>query len=131
LLTQLGKEYLGENTYAILSESNKENLYIFDYIKSFIILFGIFILTVSVVIGTFLASGITLGLKKLERNAASLASGKLDTKIEIHSKDEVGMLAKSFDAMRNSIAKLIQNLKETNASYQRFVPREFLELLKK
>lgn len=63
LLTQLGKEYLGENTFAVLSLSNKENLYIFDYIKSFIILFGIFIIASSLVMGTFLSSGIILGLK--------------------------------------------------------------------
>ena len=44
--------------------------------------------------------------------------------------DEVSRLAKSFETMRNAIQKLISNLKETNISYQRFLPKEFIDYSK-
>jgi class 3 adenylate cyclase/HAMP domain-containing protein len=94
-------------------------------------LFGIFIIIISLIVSTFIASGITKGIKKLEKNAAALASGKLDVLIDTRSKDEIGMLAKSFDTMRKSVKQLIFNLNETNASYQRFIPKEFIDILNK
>jgi class 3 adenylate cyclase/HAMP domain-containing protein len=117
--------------YSLLSISNKENVYVFDSVKKFIILFGIFIIIISLIVSTFIASGITKGIKKLEKNAAALASGKLDVLIDTRSKDEIGMLAKSFDTMRKSVKQLIFNLNETNASYQRFIPKEFIDILNK
>lgn len=115
----------------LLSISSKENIYVFDYIKNFMIIFGVFIIFSSFIFSTFLASGITRGIKKLQINAAALASGNLEIIIDTNEKDEIGDLAKSFDSMRTSINHLIFNLKETNHAYQRFVPQEFIEILNK
>ena len=131
LLVAMSKDLSDDKIYALLSISNKENIYVFEYVKNFIIAFGIFIIISSFIVATFLSSGITRGIKKLEKNAAALASGKLDTFIDTKGKDEIGKLAKNFDSMRQSINHLVFNLKETNASYQRFVPREFIEILNK
>lgn len=131
LSVNLKSELNPEKTLAILSISNKENLYVFNYVKNFIIAFGIFILIISLISATFLASGITRGIKNLEKNALALSSGKLETEIDTSGNDEIGKLAKSFDSMRKSINHLIYNLKETNDSYQRFVPKEFIEILNK
>lgn len=117
--------------FSLLSISNKENDYVFDSVKKFIILFGIFIVFSSLIFSTFISSGITKGIKKLEKNASALAAGQLDVVIEIKGQDEIGMLAKSFDSMRKSIKQLILNLKETNFAYQRFIPKEFIEILNK
>ncbi|BBH52952.1 hypothetical protein JCM31447_13950 [Fluviispira sanaruensis] len=131
LLTPFDSKYEGENIYALFSVSNKENIYIFEYIKQFIISFGVLTITVSIVLASLISSGITRGLKKLEKNAMALSAGDLNIKIDTRKNDEVGRLARSFDKMRNSIAQLIRNLKEINESYQRFVPSQFLEILNK
>ncbi|KAB8033747.1 adenylate/guanylate cyclase domain-containing protein [Fluviispira multicolorata] len=131
LLTNFDSKYDGNHIYALFSVSNKENMYIFEYIKKFIISFGILTIAVSIILASLIASGITKGLKKLEKNALALSSGNLDITIDTKEKDEVGKLARSFDKMRNSIATLIADLKETNESYQRFVPSQFLEILNK
>ena len=131
LLFQIKSKSTDNKLYSLLSISNKENVYVFDSVKRFIILFGIFIIIISLIVSTFIASGITKGIKKLEKNAAALASGKLDVLIDTRSKDEIGMLAKSFDTMRKSVKQLIFNLNETNASYQRFIPKEFIDILNK
>ncbi len=131
LLTRFDSKYEGDKIYALFSVSNKENIYIFEYIKQFIISFGILTISICIVLATLISSGITRGLKKLEKNAIALSAGDLNIKIDTRNNDEVGRLARSFDKMRNSIAQLITNLKEINESYQRFVPSQFLDILNK
>ena len=131
LLFQLKNKYSDNNVYSLLSISNRENVYVFDSVKKFIILFGFFTIFLSFIASTFISSGITKGIKKLEKNASALASGKLDVLIDTRSNDEIGKLAHSFDSMRKSIKHLISNLKETNVSYQRFTPKEFIDILNK
>ncbi|MGY3804344.1 adenylate/guanylate cyclase domain-containing protein [Pigmentibacter ruber] len=122
---------VNENVTAFLSISNKENEYVFNTSKIFILILGLGIFLLSVILSSFGAAGITKGLKKLEKNATTLSAGNLDVPIVSYGTDEVSKLAKSFEIMRNSIKNLIQNLKETNLSYQRFVPKEFIDILNK
>lgn len=53
-------------------------------------------------------------LLKLEASAGLIAKGNLDTVIDIDSENEIGKLAKSFDAMRLSIKKLVEDLHSLN-----------------
>ncbi len=128
---KLKPNLVNENVIGILSISNKENEYVFNTYKVFIILLGVGIFILSIILSSFGASGITKNLKKLEKNAATLSSGNLDAQITTYGNDEVSRLAKSFETMRNSIKKLITNLKDTNISYQRFLPKEFIDILNK
>ncbi|MGK5095494.1 HAMP domain-containing protein [Deltaproteobacteria bacterium TL4] len=49
-------------------------------------------------------------IKALEESANQLAGGKLNTKIDVSRKDELGRLAHSFADMRDSIRKKIEDL---------------------
>jgi nitrogen fixation/metabolism regulation signal transduction histidine kinase len=50
-------------------------------------------------------------------NAADRISlGDLETKIEIHSSDEVGMLAESFERMQESLKAAIERLRKKRNS---------------
>lgn len=67
------------------------------------------ILTIAFLLSLIIArlvSPITL----LEKNAAMISAGNLEQPIEIRSTDEIGMLAKSFDYMRNSIKRQLEQL---------------------
>jgi len=53
-------------------------------------------------------------LSKLKESASQLARGELDAAIDTDSSDEIGDLARDFDAMRGSIKELIGALRDSN-----------------
>ena len=68
----------------------------------------------------------------LRGEAGAIAEGDLDQAIaNTDRRDEIGQLAKSFAAMRDAVRKTILDLKETNISIERFVPRAFLAIVGK
>lgn len=68
----------------------------------------------------------------LRGEAGAIAEGDLDQAIaNTDRKDEIGQLARSFAAMRNAVRDTITDLKHTNLSIERFVPRAFLALVGK
>ncbi len=61
------------------------------------------------VIWFFLSSGVVAPLAKLQEKTTQISLGKeLDEEIGIHSKDEIGDLAKAIDRLRISTAKLLK-----------------------
>lgn len=80
--------------------------------KSAITLFGMGLAGLVVIIGViwfFLSSGVVSPLARLERKTTQISLGKeLDEDIGVHSKDEIGDLARAIDRLRISTAKLLQ-----------------------
>lgn len=63
----------------------------------------------------------------LRREAGAIAEGDLEQQIaNLGRRDEIGQLARSFTSMRDAVRATITDLKETNLSIERFVPRAFL-----
>lgn len=63
----------------------------------------------ALVLGLLISSSISRPLKKLESASMEFGKGRLDTEIEVDSKDEIGQLATSFK-------KMAEDLKRTTAS---------------
>lgn len=57
-------------------------------------------------------------LADLQNSAAAIGSGDLQTVINTNGQDEIGILAREFDGMRNSIRHLIDELKQTNVQLE-------------
>lgn len=53
-------------------------------------------------------------LRRLQSSASAIASGQLDTPIDIHRNNEIGHLANDFDAMRQSVKNLVVDLRTAN-----------------
>jgi len=71
-------------------------------------------------------------LLDLRGEAGAIAGGNLEQAIaNTDRKDEIGQLARSFAAMRDSVRDTIGDLKHTNLSIERFVPRAFLAIVGK
>jgi class 3 adenylate cyclase len=71
-------------------------------------------------------------LFRLRTQARAIADGDLDHAIaDTNRRDELGNLAASFATMRDAVRRTILDLKETNTSIERFVPRAFLTLMGK
>jgi class 3 adenylate cyclase len=71
-------------------------------------------------------------LFNLRGEAGAIAEGDLTQAIaNTERSDEIGQLAKSFASMRDAVRKTILDLKDTNISIERFVPRAFLAIVGK
>ncbi len=71
-------------------------------------------------------------LFNLRGEAGAIAEGDLNQAIANTDRgDEIGQLAKSFASMRDAVRKTILDLKDTNISIERFVPRAFLAIVGK
>ena len=71
-------------------------------------------------------------LFRLRSQARAIADGDLDHAIaDTGRRDEIGNLATSFATMRDAVRRTILDLRETNTSIERFVPKAFLSIMGK
>ena len=78
---------------------------------------GILLLIMAVV---YITTSITRPLRRLAAATKEIAAGNFDVALPAaHSRDEVGMLAKNFQAMQASLKEYIRNLTETTAAKER------------
>ena len=78
---------------------------------------GIVLLIAAVV---YITLSITRPLRQLAAATNEIAAGNFDVALPAaHSRDEAGMLAQNFDAMRKSLKDYIRNLTETTAAKER------------
>jgi len=66
---------------------------------------GLLATLVAVVAGTLLFRQLTTPLQSLTQAAENMASGDLDQRVEVRSRDEVGELASAFNAMSDALAR--------------------------
>ena len=66
--------------------------------------------------GLFLSRSISVPITKLKDAALEVGKGKLETRIDIKSKDEVGILATFFNKMTEDLKRLVQKEKELAAA---------------
>ena len=110
--------------YSVSSEANEIRTLFWAVftIIAISLLFGIFI---SYIVSRILSKPIEV----LTLGAERVANRDYDTRISIKSKDELGVLANSFNTMVQKIKSYITEMEQLNQSYFRFVPKSFLENL--
>lgn len=64
--------------------------------------------------GLLISKNISNPIKQLQQAVLNLAEGKLDTRVTIHSQDEIGELATSFNKMANDLQKSRSELLDAN-----------------
>ncbi len=69
--------------------------------------FGIIIILVGIGVTYFIASGVVKPVEHLVKITDKVASGDLGQKVEISSKDEIGMLASRFNEMTKGLKRLM------------------------
>lgn len=97
--------------------------------KAFIITFGIIL--VGIVLTIIMIRFITQPLRKLMDATKIVAQGNLDHHVEIIRKDEIGVLAKSFNQMTNELKKSREKIENWNKELEAKVIERTKELSKK
>jgi two-component system chemotaxis sensor kinase CheA len=92
------------------------------------VLFFILIGSISLIIGTISARWLTWHLDELTKAAQDLENENFDTMLEIHSTDELGILAKAFNSMKVRIKHLLVELKRYNTELEDMVEERTREL---
>ena len=74
--------------------------------------FGIFIISIAIIIGIFFSKTITSPIEKLFKATSEIAKGDFTSKVRINSSDEIGALSDSFNYMSDEILKYMDEMKE-------------------
>ncbi len=86
-------------------------LYLIKRIEWNLLMVGIIGVLVSIFIGFYFARSISNPLKHLMEAAEKIGSGKLDSRIDIDSRDEIAFLGETMEKMRKNILRRDQYLK--------------------
>lgn len=88
-------------------------------------------LVISIVVALFMGWYFNRPIEELRKGAERVRARDFDTQIEIKSRDELGLLADTFNGMVKEIKEYAHGLEQLSDAYYRFVPREFLNHLER
>lgn len=77
------------------------------------IIFTLIAIVIALVIGLYLSIGISKPINRILNLSKKVASGDLTVKVDVISKDEMGVLSDSINSMVESMRRLISNAAET------------------
>ena len=78
-------------------------------------------LCLAVLLSVLVSRSLTVPIRKVVAAADRLASGDLSTRVDLRSKDEMGQLAKHFNAMAEDMTVAINNVRESEQRYRTLV----------
>jgi two-component system sensor histidine kinase DegS len=99
---------------AILKSSDYLNVNIISIQKTFVLIFSALLLFIFG-LALLLSHVITSPILALKKGAEAIGRGKLDYKLKVNSKDELGDLANTFNTMASDLENYTEELKSTAA----------------
>jgi len=118
----LGNLYLGFSFGGLVAETAREKAIIVFVCGAIIAISGLLV---------FLVAGlITRPLAHVTRTAERIAKGDLNQRVRIHSRDEAGLLAKTFNAMVDGLEKSYRDAATLNRSLEERIASRALDLEK-
>ena len=109
------RESINENTDNVVQTVQQG---ILTVIQSCLVLSALILIIVTLFVGRA-SKHISGPLKKLEADVRRISDGHFDQRTDVHTDDEIGSLASSFNVMTDSLQKYIADLKEVTAKEQR------------
>lgn len=88
------------------------------YLLTFLLM-TLLILFSALWVGLYLARGVTVPIQKLAEGTRAVASGKLDHRVEVEARDELGMLVQSFNQMTVDLRAGQEKLQHSRDTLQR------------
>jgi len=103
------------NWLLIVDQSQADNLAPVTQQTRVILLIALLILVVAVVLSIFLAQTLTNPIVRLTAVASEIAGGNLAVQAQVDSKDEIGILATTFNKMSAQLKNTLDGLEQTVA----------------
>lgn len=95
-----------------------------------ILLGGLFIIVISFSLFVILYKFVSKPVSLLDEGMQRLAKGDLDHVIEINSRDEMGLLAKTFNSMASDIKKYKENMENWTKALEEEIQKKTSEIMK-
>jgi len=102
----------------IVSQPEKEAFVLIDIFQRQVTIIFLTVLTLTLIISFLLGGSIVKPIKKLTGATKEIALGKLETKIEIRTGDEIEELADSFNRMTEDLRKSRKSLEKSKATLE-------------
>jgi class 3 adenylate cyclase len=115
--------------FGVISPLVLAEIFLSDLLTQILAAFSL-LLAISIVIFS-LSNEMVLNLMSLIAWVKKISHGEFSSVKLLETHDEIQELASNVDRMRLTIRKSIQEVSDLNASYRRFLPKEFLESLGK
>ncbi|MDQ7096748.1 hypothetical protein REC12_24450 [Desulfosporosinus sp. PR] len=96
-----------------------------DTVTNYMRLIGLLLVVLVIIVEYFNV----FNVRKLKKGVDLIAAGDYGRDLDVHSGDEIEDLSYSIRALSLNILKTTISLNKLNASYYRFVPQKFLEIL--
>ncbi len=112
------KDYKGLGWCLILENETEELLAPVVYLRNAILIISSVVISFAILISLFISRSISVPMIKLKNATIDIGNGKLETKIKIESKDEIGQLAFSFNKMSEDLQKSNNELRESQEILQ-------------
>ena len=109
------KDFMGLGWILIVEHETKEIFAPVTRLKYTLLIIFLGAVVFALLIGLTLSHSISRPIIKLKNATLAITRGKLDAKVDISSKDEIGVLATSFNKMSASLKDLMQKEKELAA----------------
>lgn len=104
--SQGDRDYKGHSWILILQYKIEEVFAPVVKLRSILLTVSFSVAILAVLIGLFVSYTIINPLTKLRKATIEIGKGKLNTRIEVNTKDEIGELAKSFDEMTRKLGNI-------------------------
>ncbi|MBM3127167.1 MAG: cell wall metabolism sensor histidine kinase WalK [Chloroflexi bacterium] len=114
----------GQNVYVALATDERPFFETLDEIGASLLLAGGITLIVSILVAILLARSIARPLTRLTQATEAIARGQYDHRVQARGRDEIGRLAKSFNAMAEQVQRARQMEKDfvANVSHELKTP---------
>jgi signal transduction histidine kinase/DNA-binding response OmpR family regulator len=83
------------------------------------VIVSVLVIILGLIAAGYIGAGITRPIARLTRSAVAMGDGDLHQDIDVSRNDEIGTLAKSLSAMRDSITEKVISLQQENAERRR------------
>jgi hypothetical protein len=90
-----------------------------DIVLKLLLTLSLTIGTTSILITISVSGGIERGLKAIIEGASLISKGLLNTRVKVYSRDEIGVLATSFNQMADTLEHYIRELQETEENLKK------------
>lgn len=108
LLRELGKYNIDEAKSHVVSDNEMLNK-----AQRMLIVIPVLTTLIAIIIGIIITQTIIRPLRRILASVEKVADGNLQAELDIHSQDEVGLLAKAFNVMTGNLRKLVLQISDS------------------